>query len=92
MKNIQLLLYGLENSGKSTLISSFQNGQFSVGSPFTAQQVTDIIFEDNLTFTIFEVGGRKEVRKFVSEVIDHAKGILFLIDGTDELHFDEMKE
>ncbi len=92
MKNIRLLLYGLENSGKSTLISSFQNGRFTVGSPSTAQQVTDLSFEDNFTFTIYEVGGRKEVRKFVTEAIDHADALLFLIDGTDDKHLDEMKE
>ncbi|MFX1514485.1 MAG: ADP-ribosylation factor-like protein [Promethearchaeota archaeon] len=92
MKQIRVLLCGLEKSGKSTLVSSFQNGQFTVGAPSTTQQITDIVLGDSFTITVVEVGGRQEVRRFVSEVIDYVDAILFLVDGTDENHLDEMKK
>jgi len=84
---IRMLLYGLENSGKSTLVNSFQAGLFIPGTPFTAQNVSEIKVDHNLSFNIIEVGGRKEVRKFAYEFLDHVDAIIFVIDGSDEGSF-----
>lgn len=84
---IRVLLYGLEKSGKSTLINSFQKGLFIAGAPSTAQTISEITIGKNITFNITEVGGRKEVRRFVSNYIDHVEAIIFVIDGSDESSF-----
>ncbi len=84
---IRVLLYGLEKSGKSTLISSFQEGLFTSGRPDTAQTVSEITIDTNLTFNITEVGGRKEVRRFVLKFIDHVDAFIFVIDGSNERSF-----
>lgn len=88
---IRVLLYGLEKSGKSTLISSFQEGLFTSGTPDTAQNVSEITINNNQTFNIIEVGGRKEVRSFVTKFMDHVEAIIFLIDGGDEGSFKEVE-
>ena len=87
---IRVLLYGLEKSGKSTLINSFQKGIFTQGIPSTAQNSYEITINKNVIFNILEVGGRKEVRKFVSELIDYVDAIIFVIDGSNERSFDEV--
>ncbi|MHA2176189.1 MAG: ADP-ribosylation factor-like protein, partial [Candidatus Hodarchaeales archaeon] len=56
--SIQVLLYGLERSGKSTIITSYRNGEFRVGTPSTAHQTYEITSKTNKDFTIVEVGGR----------------------------------
>ncbi|MFX0121644.1 MAG: ADP-ribosylation factor-like protein [Promethearchaeota archaeon] len=86
---MQVLLYGLEKSGKSTLISSFQQGLFTQGTPATAQHTSEITL-DTTTFNIIEVGGRKEVRGFVSKFIEYVEAIIFVIDGSDEGRFSEV--
>lgn len=88
---VRILLYGLEKSGKSTLITSFQKGHFTSGLPSTAQNTYEIRITKNLIFTIVEIGGRKEVSKFVSQLIDHVDAIIFVIDGSDERSFPMVK-
>ncbi|MFX0172480.1 MAG: ADP-ribosylation factor-like protein [Candidatus Hodarchaeota archaeon] len=88
---IRVLLYGLEKSGKSTLINSFKEGHFTPGIPFTAQKTFEITINNPLAFTITEVGGRKEVRWFVSELLNYVDAIIFVIDGSDEGTFVDVK-
>jgi small GTP-binding protein len=88
---IQVLLYGLENSGKSTLLRSFQVGHFASGIPFTAHKFSEITLENRLTFNIIEVGGRKDVRRFVFQYIEHVEAIIFVIDGSNEKSFKDVE-
>ena len=89
--SVQVLLYGLENSGKSTLIRSFQVGHFMSGVPFTAHKFYDITIDNRLKFNIIEVGGRKDVRRFVFQYIEHIDAIIFVIDGSNEAIFNEVE-
>jgi small GTP-binding protein len=88
---IQVLLYGLERSGKSTLVSSYLKGEFKSGTPSTAHQSYDIVVNEKTNFTLIEVGGRKEVRRFVEEYLPHVNATIFVIDGSDEGSFPEVR-
>ncbi|MFW9854356.1 MAG: ADP-ribosylation factor-like protein [Candidatus Thorarchaeota archaeon] len=86
---MRILLFGLERSGKTTLVNSFQAGQFTEGTPFTAQSLSELTY-NNTHFSILEIGGRREVRNFVSEFVGYVDAIIFVIDGSDERKFDEV--
>jgi small GTP-binding protein len=88
---IEVLLYGIEKSGKSTIINSFQKRRFEPGIPFTAHQTYDVLTHSNIPFSIIEVGGRKEVRRFVTEYIEHVDAYVYVIDGSNEGSFREVK-
>ncbi|MHA2304526.1 MAG: ADP-ribosylation factor-like protein, partial [Candidatus Hodarchaeales archaeon] len=88
---MQVLLYGLESSGKSTIIKSFQEGQFTSGIPFTAQKYSEIRLTANVNFDILEVGGRRDVRRIAVESIDRVDAIIFVIDGSNEGSFKNAK-
>lgn len=92
MKQIRVLLYGLENSGKSTLISSYLNGQFTMGNPSTAHKITDVAFNEDFTFSLIEVGGRKEVRNYVSQYISYVDANIFVIDANDRKLYNEIRD
>ncbi|MFX1506516.1 MAG: ADP-ribosylation factor-like protein, partial [Promethearchaeota archaeon] len=81
----------LENSGKSTLIRSFQNNVFISGTPFTAHKFYEILLDNRLLVNIIEVGGRKDVRGFVYQYLDHVDAIIFMIDGSNEAIFSEVE-
>ncbi len=87
----RILLYGLEKSGKSTIIESFNKGHFKTGTPSTAHKTYDLSIQNKLHFSIIEVGGRKEVRGFVTEYMDFTDAIIFVIDGSDESSFTQVK-
>lgn len=81
--SIKVLLYGLERSGKSTLIASYRKGEFRAGTPSTAHQTYDITSQNNQDFTIIEVGGRQEVRGVMTQYLEFVDSIIFVIDGSD---------
>jgi len=87
----RVLLYGLEKSGKSTIIESFKKGHFTQGIPSTAHQTYDILVKNILPFSIIEVGGRREVRGFVTQYLDTSDCICFVIDGNNKGSFHEVK-
>ena len=87
----RILLYGCEKSGKSTLVESFRKGHFTMGTPSTAHRTYDILVKNVLPFSIIEVGGRKEVRGFVTQYLDHVDSIVYVIDGSEEGSFQEAK-
>ncbi len=60
------------------------------GIPSTAQNSYEIAINKNVIFNIMEVGGRKEVRRFVSELIEYVDAIIFVIDGSNEGSFEEV--
>ncbi|MFX1252165.1 MAG: ADP-ribosylation factor-like protein [Promethearchaeota archaeon] len=82
-----MLLFGLEESGKTTLVTSFLKGAFTPGPPSTGQKTFEFTINGNLTFDIIEVGGRKEVRDFALQYIEHVEAIIFVIDGSNEEKF-----
>jgi small GTP-binding protein len=89
---VNVLLYGLEKSGKSTIIKSFEKRTFTPGIPFTAQSFYDLTLRDGTKFSITEVGGRKEVRKNVFQFLPHVTAIIFVIDGSHESSFRDVTE
>ncbi|MFX0174188.1 MAG: ADP-ribosylation factor-like protein, partial [Candidatus Hodarchaeota archaeon] len=84
---IRVLLFGLEDSGKTTLITSFLKGTFTPGPPSTGQKTFEFTVNGDLLFDIIEVGGRKEVRSFAVQYIEHVDAIIFVIDGNNEEKF-----
>lgn len=88
----RILLYGLEKSGKSTIIESFEKGHFTTGTPSTAHRTYEISIQNKLFFSIIEVGGRNEVRGFVTEYLGYSDAIVFVIDGSNDSSFAEVKK
>ncbi len=89
-KTVRILLFGMERSGKTTLVNSYKSGVFKPELRSTAHDSYDLTVDDTVNITIIEVGGRKEVRRFVEEYIPHTDAIIFVIDGTDENSFPEV--
>ncbi|MFX0063312.1 MAG: ADP-ribosylation factor-like protein [Candidatus Hermodarchaeota archaeon] len=90
-KVIKVLLYGLERSGKSSLIESYKAGMF-VNDPIpTAHQIYEIIFDEDTIFEISEVGGSKEVAHFALTLLESVDAIIFVIDGSNKQVFRQVK-
>ena len=43
-------------------------------------------------FTLWDVGGQQVLRKIWEKYFDEANGLIFVIDGTDEMRFTEVRE
>ena len=46
----------------------------------------------NGEFILWDVGGQAVLRKIWDKYFDEAHGLVFVIDGTDEMRFNEVRE
>ena len=84
---ISVLVVGLDNSGKTTLISRLQSAGSSFGENvtptvgFTVEKLT----KDNVEFTIFDMSGQSAYRGLWESYYSDVDGIIWVLDSTDRL-------
>ncbi len=81
---------GLDNSGKSTIISFLQSGNFVEHTPTMGKQKKDL--EINGTrLSLCDMGGQSHFRKFWMDELQAAKCVVFVVDKSAPERFDEAK-
>lgn len=82
---------GLDNSGKSTIISFLMEGRFVDHSPTLGKDLKKIEV-DGTKFHLFDLGGQKHFRQlWTGELLD-AKCVVYVIDSSDSIRFRESKQ
>lgn len=82
---------GLDNSGKSTIISFLQDGRFIEHTPTMGKK--DINMEIGGTrISLFDMGGQEDFRVMWLGEIKNAKCVVFVIDKSAPERFPEAKE
>ncbi|XP_057653807.1 ADP-ribosylation factor-like protein 6 isoform X1 [Diorhabda carinulata] len=92
-KEVNVLVVGLNNSGKSTVVNKFKNED---------ERVTDVVptvgfsverFQNkNLSFTAFDMSGHGRYRDLWEHYYKDCHGIIFVIDSSDRLRLVVVKE
>lgn len=90
-KVTKILLYGLEKSGKTTLIRSFLEGKWVNDVIPTTHRMFDINLEPDIKLEITEVGGDRQTANFATRLLDSVEAIIFVIDGSNEHQFRDVK-
>jgi ADP-ribosylation factor-like protein 6 len=86
-KEIKLIVVGLDNSGKSTMINTMKNKKtFNEVTPTVGYNIEK--FEKaNVNFTMFDMSGQNKYRDMWSDYCKNVDGIIFVIDSVDKLRF-----
>lgn len=83
---------GLDNSGKSTIISFLQTGRFVEHTP-TMGKVKQQFEIDGTKLSIFDIGGQSHFRKlWLGELGKDTKVVVFVIDRADTDRFSEARK
>lgn len=83
---------GLESSGKSTIISFLETGQFVEHTPTMGKNLKEIEIQGT-RLNIFDMGGQSQFRKmWLGELSKDTKVIVYIIDRADVGRFDEAKQ
>lgn len=90
-KPANILFLGIDNSGKTTLVSKLKNNTNHVYLP-TKHMVQEKVEIGNLTATIFDIGGHAAVRIAWKDYFHKVHGIVFIVDLGDEERFHEVRE
>ncbi len=84
------VILGLDNSGKTTIISFFQKGRFVEHTPTMGKSIKKIDIK-GILISIVDVGGQVDFRDIWVGELENAKCLVYVIDKTDKNRFTEAK-
>lgn len=89
-KEAKLLLLGLDNAGKTTLLRMMVDQRVTAEDP-TGQPQCQKIQIQNFVFKTYDLGGHETVRKLWSQFVPVVNGIIFIVDISDETRYEEAR-
>ncbi|XP_044745043.1 ADP-ribosylation factor-like protein 6 isoform X1 [Coccinella septempunctata] len=92
-KQVNVLVVGLNNSGKSTVINHFKNDEEKVAEIVPTVGFNIERFQSqNLAITAFDMSGHGRYRNLWEHYYKDCHGIIFVIDSSDRLRLVVVKE
>ena len=89
-KEKKIVIIGLDNSGKTTLVSFLQNGTFIEHAPTMGKELTTIEIQ-GIRINVMDMGGQKDFRDLWLHEMNDTECIIFMIDAYDRERFKEAK-
>jgi GTP-binding protein SAR1 len=84
-----LLLLGLDNAGKTTLLHRLRTGGVR-NFPPTDRPTSERFTIQGITFCAWDLGGHEAVRHLWQDYVCECKAILFLVDASDSERIEEV--
>ena len=83
---VQILVIGLDNSGKTTIINHIKPKQLqsSEVTPTVGFSVEEFA-KDNIHFTIFDMSGQSRYRELWAHYYTDVQAIIYVLDSTDRI-------
>jgi GTP-binding protein SAR1 len=88
LKKGRLLVLGLDNAGKSTLLTVLMRNEVVPTAP-THQPVTDEIKIGHMKLRAVDMGGHEIARRMWVQYSHEADGIVYIVDAVDRERFEE---
>lgn len=88
--NAKLLIIGLDNAGKSTLLDRVASGKM-LQHPPTSQCRSKELTLGSLNFTAYDLGGHRQARRVWRDYFPAVDGIIFMVDVADVERFPEAR-
>ncbi|KAF2097083.1 putative ADP-ribosylation factor [Rhizodiscina lignyota] len=81
-KEIRILILGLDNAGKTTLLYRLKIGEVVTTIPTIGFNVESVTYK-NLNFNVWDLGGQTSIRPYWRCYFGGTAAIVFVIDSTD---------
>jgi small GTP-binding protein len=80
-KNFRLLILGPANTGKTVILYKLKLGEVVRAIPTIGFNVEEVDYQD-ISFTIWDVGGQEKIRPLWRHYYKNTDGLVFVIDST----------
>ena len=90
-KEAKLLVLGLDNAGKTTLLKQLSQDDPQGTEPTLGFNVKTLLSE-GYKLNVWDIGGQKKIREYWVNYYDNVDGVIFVIDSSDEERVKECKE
>ena len=90
-KEAKLLVLGLDNAGKTTLLKQLSKEDPEGTTPTQGFNVKTLS-HDGFKLNVWDIGGQKKIREYWVNYYNNTDGIVFVVDSSDESRVKECKE
>jgi small GTP-binding protein len=90
-KDVRILIIGLDATGKTTIVQKIYSGETVRTIPTIGFNV-QIVRRNNITFTMWDVGGGYMQRQLYKHYYKNTDGVIFVVDSNDKERLEEAKE
>ncbi|KAE9466976.1 hypothetical protein C3L33_01113, partial [Rhododendron williamsianum] len=89
-KEMRILMVGLDNSGKTTIVLKINGEDTSVISPTLGFNIKTITY-NKYTLNIWDVGGQRTIRSYWRNYFEQTDGLVWVVDSSDLRRLDDCK-
>ncbi|KAL3425927.1 ADP-ribosylation factor 4 [Phlyctema vagabunda] len=90
-KEMRILMLGLDNAGKTTIVKRIMGEDVNTVSPTLGFIIKTIDYE-GYKLNIWDVGGQKTLRSYWRNYFEKTDALIWVVDATDRLRVDDCRE
>ena len=84
----RILLLGLDNAGKTTILKSLCNEDPTKTSPTRGFNVKTVQ-ADSFKFNVWDIGGQQAIRQYWDNYYENTDALVWVVDSADEARLEE---
>ncbi len=90
-KQANITICGLDDAGKTTILKFLETGEFVDTTP-TMGVNRETLHLPNLQINVFDLAGQEDFRNMWHNINEKSDGIVFVVDRSNIMRFDEAKD
>ncbi|CAG8561156.1 27322_t:CDS:2, partial [Dentiscutata erythropus] len=90
-KEIRLLVLGLDNAGKTTILKRLNGEPIDTISPTLGFNIKTLE-HNGFKLHVFDVGGQKSIRTYWRNYFEKTDGVIWVVDSADRMRLDDCKK
>ena len=90
-KNVRILMLGLDNAGKTTILKKFNGEDISSISPTLGFNIKTLEHK-GYNLNIWDVGGQKSLRSYWRNYFETTDGLIWVVDSADARRMQDCKK
>nr|BAN21065.1 ADP-ribosylation factor, arf [Riptortus pedestris] len=90
-KEMRILILGLDNAGKTTILKRLNNEDISTISPTLGFNIKTL-YHGGFTLNMWDVGGQKSLRSYWKNYFESTDGLIWVVDSVDGRRLDSCRK
>merc|ERR1712186_245287 len=90
-QDMRILMVGLDNAGKTTVLYKLKLGEVVTTIPTIGFNVETVEYK-HISFTVWDVGGQTKIRPLWQHYFENSDAVIFVVDSQDSGRMAEAKE
>lgn len=90
-KEVRILMLGLDNAGKTTILKKFNGEDIDTISPTLGFNIKTLE-HNGFKLNIWDVGGQKSLRSYWRNYFESTDGLIWVVDSSDSWRLEDCKK